>query len=97
MQNLFDLEDLHWSFEDALFITPEGRYFIFGGGGMSAEVLKPLNVQKAGEWINAVIEQLNKLVKVESTKKEVFNSLIRESLKKLNVENPSLTPFLKKI
>ncbi len=95
MDDLFDLEDLQWSFDDALFITPEGRFFIFGGGGMSAEVLQPLNTQKAGEWINEAVEKLNALVKPESASKEVFNSLIKKNLRTLAERHPSLAPFLK--
>lgn len=76
INDLFDLEDLASSFEDELFVTLEGRFFIFGGGGMSSEVLQPLNIQKAAEWINGEIEKLKKLVKPESNKKRLLDSHI---------------------
>ena len=94
-EDLFDLNDLCWSFDDALFITPEGRFFIFGGGGMSHEVLQPLSIQKAGEWINEAVEELKGLVKPESLKKDILNSLIKKNFETLAKKHPSLAPFLK--
>lgn len=94
INDLFDLEDLASSFEDELFVTPEGRFFIFGGGGMSSEVLQPLNIQKAAEWINGEIEKLKELVKSESNKKGLLDSHIKKNLERLRKQHPSLAPFL---
>lgn len=90
IQDMFELEDLHWFSDEALYITPEGRFFVFGGGGMSQEVLKPLDTLKAGEWIKSEMNRLVKLLKPDSTNSELLELMMNRALKELKEKHPEL-------
>jgi len=90
IQNLFDPEDLFWLSDEALYITPEGRFFIFGGGGMSGEVLQPLSTIKAGEWVKSEVNKLLKMVKPESAHTDLLESVVKNVVKELGERYPEM-------